>query len=91
MLGILVKVVIDYQKSRSKIDALEKAVDKFEGKFHDLFENKDKTNETLIELSTTLKMLVQNIDNRFVVMEKQLEKFDKKIDELKDDVKKVSV
>lgn len=83
-------MVIDYQKTRSRLDNIERDKEKFEHKFNELFANKDKTNETLVELSTTLKMLVQNIDNRFVGMEKQLEKFDKKIDELKDDVKRAS-
>lgn len=45
--------------------------------FNELYNSRNKTNETLTELSTTLKLLVSNIDNQF-------NSLDKKIDSLKE-------
>lgn len=45
--------------------------------FNELYNSRNKTNETLTELSTTLKILVSNIDNQF-------NSLDKKIDSLKE-------
>lgn len=53
-----------------------KKLEKNEKKFDELFASRNKTNETLTELNTTMRMLIQNID-------KQFENLDNKIEELK--------
>lgn len=44
-------------------------------KFTELYNSRNKTNETLIELSTTMKMMLERMDSQF-------NKLDSKIDEL---------
>lgn len=67
----------------TKISTLEvlvsndtKKLEKNEKKFDELFASRNKTNEALTELNTTMRMLIQNID-------KQFENLDNKIEELK--------
>lgn len=51
---------------------------KTELKFNELYTSRNKTNETLVELSTTMKMMFSNMDNQFAQL-------NKKIDEIKKD------
>ena len=56
-------------------------------KFQELYESRNKTNDTLTELTTTIKMLIGNMDKQFATIDKQFSSLDKKIDELKEHVK----
>lgn len=80
------KISADYSKLKTKLEVTEgriaeanSLIEKFDiqnsHKFTELFNSRNKTNETLIELSTTLKLLSNNIN-------KQFENLDKKIDAL---------
>lgn len=60
---------------KKQIEEIEKRNSK---KFDDLFDSRNKTNETLIELTTTIKMMTANMTTQFTNLEK-------KIDELKKD------
>ena len=50
-------------------------------KFDELFDSRNKTNEALVELTTTVKMLVSSINQQFSNLEK-------KIDEIKSGTQK---
>lgn len=52
-------------------------------KFTELFTSRNNTNEVLAELNTTIRMLVQNMNKKFDGFDKQFEKLDNKIEELK--------
>lgn len=65
------KVIIE---NNSKRDEEERQ--KTSKKFDELYASKNKTNEVLAELNTTIKMMINNFDNQF-------KNLDKKIDELK--------
>lgn len=49
---------------------------KTDAKFNELYISRNKTNETLVELSTTIKMMINNMDTQFAQL-------NKKIDEIK--------
>ena len=51
---------------------------KTDAKFSELYTSRNKTNETLVELSTTIKMMISNMDTQFAQL-------NKKIDEIKKD------
>lgn len=83
ILGLLGKVVnmsMRYQELLSRVEQNEKRDEEERKdnalKFNELYNSRNKTNETLIELTTTVKMMVQNMDQQFVSL-------NKKIDELK--------
>lgn len=61
------------QGNTKKLDECEK---KNSQKFDELFNSRNKTNEVLAELNTTIRMLVSNINTQF-------ENLDNKIEELK--------
>lgn len=61
------------QNNSKKLDECEK---KNSQNFTELFNSRNKTNEVLAELNTTIRMLVQNINTQF-------ENLDNKIEELK--------
>ena len=61
------------QTNTKKLDDCEK---KNSQKFDELFNSRNKTNEVLAELNTTIRMLVQNLNSQF-------ENLDSKIEELK--------
>lgn len=61
------------QTNTKKLDDYEK---KNSQKFDELFNSRNKTNEVLAELNTTIRMLVQNLNSQF-------ENLDSKIEELK--------
>lgn len=83
ILGLLGKVVnmsMRYQELLSRVEQNEKRDEEERKdnalKFNELYNSRNKTNETLVELTTTVKMMVQNMDQQFVSL-------NKKIDELK--------
>lgn len=71
---------MDYSKLKTRVENISQRDEEERKanaeKFSELYNSRNNTNETLAELSTTLKMFISNIDMQF----KQLEK---KIDELK--------
>lgn len=82
---------MDYAKLKSKLEQNEdndkrersniiKRLDenevRYSKKFDELFDSRNKTNETLIELTTTLKLMTSNMNQQFSNLEK-------KIDEIK--------
>lgn len=86
IIGYIVKISADYSKLKTKLEIAEQRIaetkaiiEKESGensqKFVELFASRNKTNEALVELSTTLKIISSNID-------KQFENLDKKIDTL---------
>lgn len=80
ILAYVVKISMDYQRIKSRIDQNEKRDEEERRenalKFNELYNSRNKTNETLTELTTTVKMLVSNINQQFTSL-------DKKIDELR--------
>lgn len=42
-------------------------------KFNELYDSRNKANDVLTELTTTLKMISQNIDQRFISLEKKID------------------
>lgn len=80
LLAYVVKVSMDYQKLKSRLEQNEKRDEEERKenalKFNELYNSRNKTNETLTELTTTVKMLVSNINQQFTSL-------DKKIDELR--------
>lgn len=71
---------IDYSQTKTKFAQNEKRDEEErsnnEKRFNELYTSRNQTNEVLTELSTTVKMLMQNINTQF-------QQLDKKIDELK--------
>ena len=65
------KVIVENNSRRDEEERL-----KASKKFDELYASKNKTNEVLTELNTTIKMMITNFDNQF-------KNLDKKIDELK--------
>lgn len=65
------KTDFENNKKRDEDDRADNAQ-----KFAELYTSRNKTNDTLVELTTTLKMISTNIDQR-------LNSLEKKIDELK--------
>lgn len=51
--------------------------------FNELYNSRNKTNEVLVELASTVKNLVDNMDKKFNDQARQLEKLEQKIDDLK--------
>lgn len=80
ILAYVVKISMDYQRIKSRLDQNEKRDEEERRenalKFNELYNSRNKTNETLTELTTTVKMLVSNINQQFTSL-------DKKIDELR--------
>lgn len=74
---------IDYSQTKTKFNQNEKRDEEErsnnEKRFNELYTSRNQTNEVLTELSTTVKMLMQNINTQF-------QQLDKKIDELKSGV-----
>lgn len=71
---------MDYQRLKTRFDENEKrdAEERQSNaqKFAELYDSRNKTNEAIIELTTSIKMMNINIDQQFRNLEK-------KIDELK--------
>jgi seryl-tRNA synthetase len=87
LLGKVIKMSMDYQKLKSDLQQTQSLIsqnskrDEEERKenalkFNELYNSRNKTNEALVELTTTVKMMVTNIDQQFCSL-------NKKIDELK--------
>lgn len=80
ILGYVVKISMDYQKLKTKVEQNEER-DKEEResnnrKFTELYNSRNQTNEALIELTTTVKLMTTTLNQQF-------DRLDKKIDELK--------
>lgn len=83
LLGILayvVKISMDYQRLKTRLEQNEKRDEEERKenalKFNELYNSRNKTNEALTELTTTVKMMVTNLNQQFASL-------DKKIDELR--------
>lgn len=53
---------------------------KFSEKFKDLYNSRTETQTVLAELTTTVKMLVQNMDKQFNSIDGKLDEINKRID-----------
>lgn len=78
----IVKISSDYAKLKTDFENNkmrdEEERQKNERKFQELYNSRNNTNDTLVELSTTLKMFATNIEQQFGLL-------DKKIEELKNE------
>lgn len=101
-MAYVVKLSADYSRLKTKVEQAEETIknlfsdmekkdEKYSQKFIDLYNSRNKTNETLTELTTTIKMLVQQMDKQSATTDKhfeainvQFEKLEKKIDEIKE-------
>lgn len=52
-------------------------------KFDELFSSRNKSNEILTELNTTIRMLVSNLDSKFDNLDDKFNNLNNKIEELK--------
>lgn len=75
VLSYVVKLSIDYSRLRTEVKQLsarqeeDRRMDS--AKFAELFNSRNKTNEVLTELTTTVKMMVANFDGKFSNIERQ--------------------
>lgn len=76
MAGTLVKIVSDYTKLKTNHENLEKKVTEQADNIKELYDSRNKTNETLVQLATILNTLSD-----------QNKTIEKKIDELREKVK----
>lgn len=61
------QIVMENNSKRDEEERLKNAK-----KFDDLFTSRNKTNEAITELTTTIKMMVGNFDNQFKNLEKMI-------------------
>ena len=77
----LVKFSADYSRLKTQVESNnerdKEERDSNQRKFAELYASRNQTNETLMELATTIKMLSANINQQFTQL-------DRKIDELKE-------
>lgn len=89
MLVYIIKLSADYSRLKTKLETTEKAIsqmgDNSTRKFEELYNSRNKTNETLVELTTTIKLLVSSMDEKFNSFNNQFEKLERKIDDMKED------
>lgn len=80
LVAYIVKISMDYAKLKTDFENNRKRDEETRAendkKFSELYNSRNRTNDTLVELSTTLKMVATNIEQQF-------NSLDKKIDELK--------
>ena len=84
LLGLLGKVWnmgTKYQDLLNRVEANEKRdAEERENnnkKFTELYNSRNKTNETLVELNTTLKLMLTNFDNQFSTLNKKIDEMRK--------------
>lgn len=80
LIGKILKMGMQYQDLLNRVKHNEERDEEERRnnaeKFNELYNSRNKTNEALIELTTTVKMMISNMDQQFVSL-------NKKIDELK--------
>lgn len=80
---------MDYQKEKTerchlaeKIANLEKEKDKISEKFKELYTSRNETEKSLVELTATVKALVQNMEKQFESNKEQFTAINSKLDEI---------
>lgn len=70
-------LTLDYNQIKTRFENNEKRDEEERkennAKFAELYNSRNKTNETLTELSTTIKMLVSNINQQFEMLDKKID------------------
>ena len=78
LLAYVIKISTDYSRLKTRFEENEKRDaeerKKNSEKFTELFNSRNKTNETLIELSTTMKIMVNNMNEQFKNLEQKIDK-----------------
>lgn len=94
MLVYVIKLSADYSRIKTKLEQAENNIkyllendekqDKRNSeKFTELFNARTRTAESLTELTTTMKLLISSNDKHFEQIERQIEKLEVKIEEIK--------
>lgn len=81
IVGKLIKVGMQYQDLLNRVAQNEKRDEEERQsnalKFNELYNSRNKTNEALVELTTTVKMMVSNIDQQFSSLNKKIDELNK--------------
>ncbi len=80
--GAFAKIIYDYAILSSKVKQHAKDIEEIRDSVSDLIKSNIKTNETLIEVSTSLKLLFDNQKSQF-------QNIEEKIQDLKKDLEKM--
>lgn len=88
------KLTADYTRLKTKYEKTEEEIARireneekqdirYTAKFTELYDSRNKTNETLTELTTTLKIFMENVSTQYSSMRDQFLKLEQKIDSIK--------
>lgn len=77
LLAYIIKISMDYSRLKARFEENEKRDNEERrvnsAKFTELFNSRNRTNETLVELSTTMKMMLENMTNQFNNLERKID------------------
>ena len=84
--GVIAAVSGKFSKMELQIETNEKRDkeerEKNDKKFDELYQASHKNNENLVELNTTIKMLVTNLNTQYAGFDKRFTSIESKLDEL---------
>lgn len=83
LLGKVIKMSMKYQDLLNRVEQNERRDEeerkRNSEKFTELYNSRNKTNEALVELTTTVKLMVTNMDQQFSSLNKKIDDLAKEV------------